>query len=133
VSVGTGLTRKPETPEGPRSMPLVIITVREELFPETYCWALEECVTQAALGCRLVGRAVDAKVTRLPPAERSGRAAWRTRWQFQNQSYSRIASAIARARRSREWASVIRAASTGLVKKPHSTRIAGNRFFRKTR
>jgi len=28
-------------------MPLVIVSVREELFPETYCWALQECMRQA--------------------------------------------------------------------------------------
>jgi hypothetical protein len=50
-------------------MPLVIVTVREELFPETYCWALQECMTQAL---RAAGWSADPwvqKVVRLPPAE----------------------------------------------------------------
>jgi hypothetical protein len=47
--------------------------------------------------------------------------------------YLSIAAAIAFARFSRAPGCTMRAASPGLVKKPHSTRTAGNRFLRKTK
>jgi hypothetical protein len=50
-------------------MPLVIITVREELFPETYCWALSECMTQAVRAAGWSAEPWVQKVVRLPPAE----------------------------------------------------------------
>jgi hypothetical protein len=50
-------------------MPLVIITVHEELFPETYCWALQECTTQAARAAGWSAEPWAQKVVRLPPAE----------------------------------------------------------------
>jgi hypothetical protein len=50
-------------------MPLVIITVREELFPETYCWALQECMTQALRAAGWSAEPWVQKVVRLPPAE----------------------------------------------------------------
>ena len=50
-------------------MLLVIITVQEEVFPEIYCWTLEECTMQALRGCGLVRRTVGAK-GRAPTARR---------------------------------------------------------------
>jgi hypothetical protein len=50
-------------------MPLVIITVREELFPETCCWALQECMTQALRAAGWSAESWVQKVVRLPPAE----------------------------------------------------------------
>jgi hypothetical protein len=50
-------------------MPLVIVTVREELFPETYCWALQECMTQALRAAGWSAEPWVQKVVRLPPAE----------------------------------------------------------------
>jgi hypothetical protein len=50
-------------------MPLIIITVREELFPETYCWALQECMTQALRAAGWWAEPWVQKVVRLPPAE----------------------------------------------------------------
>jgi hypothetical protein len=50
-------------------MPLVIITVREELFPETYYWALQECITQALRAAGWSAEPWVQKVVRLPPAE----------------------------------------------------------------
>jgi hypothetical protein len=50
-------------------MLLVIITAREEVFPETYCWALEECTTQALRGAGWSAEPWVQKVVRLPPAE----------------------------------------------------------------
>jgi hypothetical protein len=50
-------------------MLLVIITVREEVFPQTHCWALEECTTQAI---RVAGWSAEPwvqKIVRMPPAE----------------------------------------------------------------
>jgi hypothetical protein len=50
-------------------MLLVIITVREEVFPEIYCWALQECTMQAL---RAAGWSTEPwlqKVVRLPPGE----------------------------------------------------------------
>jgi hypothetical protein len=64
----TGLTCTP-TPKAQRSMPLVIITVREELFPETYYWALQECMTQALRAAGWSAEPWVQKVVRLPPAE----------------------------------------------------------------
>ena len=64
----TGLTCTPR-PKAQLSMPLVIITVREELFPETYCWALQECMTQALRAAGWSAEPWVQKVVRLPPAE----------------------------------------------------------------
>jgi hypothetical protein len=50
-------------------MPLVIITVREELFPETYCWALQECMTQALRAAGWSAEPWVQKVRAAPPAE----------------------------------------------------------------
>jgi hypothetical protein len=50
-------------------MPLVLITVREELFPETYCWALQECMTQALRAASWSAEPWVLKIARLPPAE----------------------------------------------------------------
>ena len=50
-------------------MPLVIVTVREESFPETYCWALQECVTLAFRAAGWGAEPSAQKVVRLPPAE----------------------------------------------------------------
>jgi hypothetical protein len=50
-------------------MSLVIITVREELFSETYCWALQECMTQAPQAAGWSAEPWVLKVVRLPPAE----------------------------------------------------------------
>jgi hypothetical protein len=46
-----------------------IITVREEVFPESYCWALEECTTQALRRAGWSAEPWVQKVVRLPPAE----------------------------------------------------------------
>ena len=46
-----------------------IITVREEVFPEIYCWALEECTTQALRRAGWSAEPWVQKVVRLPPAE----------------------------------------------------------------
>jgi hypothetical protein len=64
----TGLTCTPR-PKAQLSMPLVIITVREELFPETYCWALQECMTEALRAAGWSAEPWLQKVVRLPPAE----------------------------------------------------------------
>jgi hypothetical protein len=50
-------------------MPLVIVTVREELFPETYCWSLQECMTLALRAGGWSAEPWVQKVVRLPPAE----------------------------------------------------------------
>jgi hypothetical protein len=50
-------------------MLLVIITVREEVFPETDCWALEECTAQALQVAGWSAEPWVQKVVRLPPAE----------------------------------------------------------------
>ena len=50
-------------------MLLVIITVREEVFPESHCWALEECTMQAIRGAGWLTEPWVQKVVRLPPAE----------------------------------------------------------------
>jgi hypothetical protein len=50
-------------------MPLVIVTVREQIFPETYCWALQECMTQALRAAGWSAEPWVQKVVRLPPAE----------------------------------------------------------------
>ena len=50
-------------------MPLVIITVREELFPETYYWDLQECMTLALRAAGWSAEPWVQKVVRLPPAE----------------------------------------------------------------
>jgi hypothetical protein len=50
-------------------MPLVIVSVREELFPETYCWALQECMRQALRAAGWTAEPWVQKVVRLPPAE----------------------------------------------------------------
>jgi hypothetical protein len=50
-------------------MPLVIVTVREELFPETYFWALQECTAQALRAAGWSAEPWVQKVVRLPPAE----------------------------------------------------------------
>ena len=50
-------------------MLFVIITVREEVFPEVHCWALEECTMQALRGAGWLAEPWVQKVVRLPPAE----------------------------------------------------------------
>jgi hypothetical protein len=50
-------------------MPLVIVTVREESFPETHCWALDECMTQAVQAAGWSAEPWAQKIVRLPPAE----------------------------------------------------------------
>jgi hypothetical protein len=50
-------------------MLLVIITVREEVFPETYCWALQECTVLARRAAGWSAEPLAQKVVRLPPAE----------------------------------------------------------------
>ena len=50
-------------------MPLVIITVRETLFPTASCWALQECVGQALRAAGWSAEPWAQKVVRLPPAE----------------------------------------------------------------
>ena len=50
-------------------MPLVIITVREELFPETHCWMLQDCMAEALLAAGWSAEPWVQKVVRLPPAE----------------------------------------------------------------
>jgi hypothetical protein len=50
-------------------MLLVIITVREQLFPETYFWALQECIAQALRAAGWSAEPWAQKVVRLPPAE----------------------------------------------------------------
>jgi len=50
-------------------MLFVIITVREAVFPESYCWALEECTIQAIRGAGWSAEPWVQKVMRLPPAE----------------------------------------------------------------
>jgi hypothetical protein len=56
-------------PNVQRSMLLVIITVREEVFPEIHCWALEECMMQALRGAGWLAEPWLQKVVRVPPAE----------------------------------------------------------------
>ena len=51
------------------SMLLVIITVHEEVFPEIYCWSLEECTMQALRAAGWSAEPWVQKVVRLPPAE----------------------------------------------------------------
>src|SRR5258707_13264071 len=46
-----------------------IITFREEVFPESYCWALEECTTQALRRAGWSAEPWVQKIVRLPPAE----------------------------------------------------------------
>jgi hypothetical protein len=50
-------------------MPLVIITVREELFSQTHCWAMGECMMQAVRAAGWSAEPWAQKVVRLPPAE----------------------------------------------------------------
>jgi hypothetical protein len=50
-------------------MLLVIITVREEVFPESHCWALDECMMQALRGAGWLAEPWVQKVLRLPPGE----------------------------------------------------------------
>ena len=50
-------------------MLLVIVTVREEVFPESHCWALDECTTQALRGAGWLAEPCVQKVVRLPPGE----------------------------------------------------------------
>jgi len=50
-------------------MLLVIITVREEVFPESHCWALEECTMQGLQGAGWSAEPWMQKVVLLPPAE----------------------------------------------------------------
>ena len=50
-------------------MLLVIITVHEEVFPEIYCWTLEECTMQALRAAGWSAEPWVQKVVRLPPAE----------------------------------------------------------------
>jgi len=52
-------------------MPLVIITVREELFPETHCWTLQDCMAEALRAAGWLAEPWVQKVVRLPPAELS--------------------------------------------------------------
>ena len=50
-------------------MPLIIINVREHTFPETYCWALQECVTLASRAAGWEADPSAQKVVRLSTAE----------------------------------------------------------------
>jgi hypothetical protein len=50
-------------------MLFVIITVREEVFPEIHFWALEQCTMQALRGAGWSAEPWVQKVARLPPAE----------------------------------------------------------------
>jgi len=50
-------------------MLLVIITAREEVFPESHCWALDECTMQALRGAGWLAEPCVQKVVRLPPGE----------------------------------------------------------------
>jgi hypothetical protein len=50
-------------------MLFVIITVREVVFPESHCWALEECTMQALRSAGWSAEPWLQKVVRLPPAE----------------------------------------------------------------
>jgi hypothetical protein len=50
-------------------MLIVIITLREEVFPERYCWALEECTTRAFQAAGWSAEPWVQKIVRLPPAE----------------------------------------------------------------
>ena len=50
-------------------MLFVIITVREEVFPESRCWALGECTMQALRSAGWLSEPSVQKVVRLPPAE----------------------------------------------------------------
>ncbi len=50
-------------------MPLVIITVREHLFPESCCWALQECVTLASQSAGWSAEPWAQKVMRLSASE----------------------------------------------------------------
>jgi len=53
----------------PHPMLFVIITVREAVFPESHCWALEECTMQALRSAGWSAEPWVQKVVRLPPAE----------------------------------------------------------------
>jgi hypothetical protein len=50
-------------------MLFIIITVREAVFPESHCWALEECTMQALRSAGWSAEPWVQKVERLPPAE----------------------------------------------------------------
>jgi hypothetical protein len=50
-------------------MLLVIITLREAVFPERDCWALEECTTRAFQAAGWSAEPWVQKIVRLPPAE----------------------------------------------------------------
>ena len=50
-------------------MLFVIVTVREDVFPESYCWTLEECTLQALRGAGWLAEPWVQKVVRLPPGE----------------------------------------------------------------
>jgi hypothetical protein len=50
-------------------MLIVIITLREEAFPERYCWALEECTKSAFQAAGWSAEPWVQKIVRLPPAE----------------------------------------------------------------
>ena len=50
-------------------MLFVIITVREAVFPESYCWAVEECTMRALRSAGWSTEPWVQKVVRLPPAE----------------------------------------------------------------
>jgi hypothetical protein len=50
-------------------MVIVVITVREEVFPDRFCWALEECTSSAFLAAGWSAEPWVQKIVRLPPAE----------------------------------------------------------------
>jgi hypothetical protein len=50
-------------------MPLIIITVREELFRQSECWTLQECTIQALRAAGWSEQPWAQKVLRLPAAE----------------------------------------------------------------
>src|SRR5260221_12858736 len=49
-------------------MLIVIITVREEVFPDRYCWTLEQCTTRAFQAAGWSAEPWAQKIVRLPPA-----------------------------------------------------------------
>ena len=50
-------------------MLFALITVREAVFPESYCWDLEECTRHALRAAGWSAEPWVQKVMRLPPAE----------------------------------------------------------------
>jgi hypothetical protein len=50
-------------------MVFAVITVREEIFPESHCWILEECTMRAFARAGWQAEPWVQKIVRLPPAE----------------------------------------------------------------